>query len=318
MVTGDYQRPRWLWNRHIETIFPAKFRHAPPVRYERERITTADDDFLDLDWIRQSPENLLIISHGLEGNSQRPYVRGLASAFAAHGWSVLAWNYRGCSGEMNRRLRFYHSGATDDLATVVDHAVQRGYTRINLVGFSLGGNLTLKYLGEQRVRPRILQRAVAFSVPLHLHSSCLEIIQPHNWLYNLNFLISLRRKLRLKARQFPEIDLRPLKSISNLLQFDDVYTGPLHGFAGAVDYYERSSALPFLKQIEIPTKIINAQNDPFLSRACFPTAQQIGNSRVLLEFPHRGGHVGFAQFGTKGLYWSELKALAFLVHDRSI
>lgn len=315
MVVGAYQRPRWLWSRHLETIFPAKFRTAPLLPYERERITTTDEDFLDLDWIRQSPQNLLVISHGLEGNSQRPYVRALAHAFSTLGWSVVAWNYRGCSGEMNHKLQFYHSGATDDLAAVVDHAAGLGFARIDLAGFSLGGNLTLKYLGEPRPRPAALRRAIAFSVPMHLHSSCLEIIQPHNWIYNLNFLISLRKKLRLKALRFPEIDLRPLKKISNLLQFDDVYTGPLHGFQNAVDYYERSSALQFLPTITIPTKIINALNDPFLSARCYPTADRVANQDVQTEFPHHGGHVGFAQFGAKGLYWSELKALEFLVHD---
>jgi predicted alpha/beta-fold hydrolase len=318
MVAGTYQRPGWLWNQHLETIFPAKFRAAPRVNFQRERIDTPDGDFLDLDWVRQSSNQLLIISHGLEGNSYRPYVRGLANAVGTLGWSIVAWNYRGCSGEMNRQLRFYHSGATDDLATVVDHAVRQGYEHVHLVGFSLGGNLTLKYLGEPRSRPTAIKRALAFSVPLHLHSSCLEIIQPHNWLYNLNFLISLRRKLRLKAQQFPEIDLQPLKKISNLFQFDDVYTGPLHGFANAIDYYERSSALQYLPAIQIPTKIISAQNDPFLSPACYPTADIVRNSRIQTEFPRHGGHVGFAQFGTKGLYWSELKALEFLVHDRSL
>lgn len=315
MVIGDYQRPAWLWNCHAETIFPAKFRIAPKLPYQRERIATPDGDFLDLDWVRNSPHQLLIISHGLEGNSHRPYVRGLAQAFSAKGWSVLAWNYRGCSGELNWQPRFYHSGATDDLAVVIAHAVQHGFGRIYLAGFSLGGNLTLKYLGEPRERPSALQRAIVFSVPLHLHSSCLEIIQPRNWLYNLNFLISLRRKLRSKAAQFPHIDLRPLRDISNLLQFDDVYTGPLHGFKNAVDYYEQSSALQFLPRITIPTKIINAQNDPFLSPRCYPGAETIANQHVHTEFPRYGGHVGFAQFDAKGLYWSELKALEFFVHD---
>lgn len=315
MVAGEYQRPSLMWNRHLETIFPATFRITPAPPYERERIPTPDGDFLDLDWVHRGPEHLLIISHGLEGNSQRPYVRGLVRAFAKPGWSVLAWNYRGCSGEMNRQRRFYHSGATDDLATVVDHAASRHFRHISLAGFSLGGNLTLKYLGEPRPRPANLHRAIAFSVPLHLHSSCLELIRPHNWLYNTNFLISLRKKIRLKAAQYPDIDLRPLNKITNLFQFDDVYTGPLHGFSDAADYYARSSSLQFLPGISIPAMIINARNDPFLSARCFPAATDYQNPQVQTAYPMQGGHVGFAQFGSKGLYWSELKTLEFLVHD---
>lgn len=304
-----------MWNRHIETIFPATFRITPAPPYQRERIATPDGDFLDLDWVLRGRENLLIISHGLEGNSQRPYVRGLLRAFAERGWSILAWNYRSCSGEMNRMRRFYHSGATDDLATVVDHAARQGFIRLSLVGFSLGGNLTLKYLGETRPRPGALHRAIAFSVPLHLHSSCLELIRPTNKMYNVNFLITLRRKIRLKAARFPDIDVRPLRKISNLLQFDDVYTAPMHGFANAPDYYERSSSLQFLPAISVPVKIINAQNDPFLSGSCFPGPGDVGNPHVYTEYPAQGGHVGFAQFRVNGLYWSEQKALEFLAHD---
>lgn len=315
MVAGDYQRPALMWNRHIETIFPATFRITPAPPYQRERIATPDGDFLDLDWVLRGLENLLIVSHGLEGNSQRPYVRGLLRAFAERGWSILAWNYRSCSGEMNRMRRFYHSGATDDLATVVDHAAGKGFTRLSLVGFSLGGNLTLKYLGETRPRPRALHRAIAFSVPLHLHSSCLELIRPTNWMYNVNFLITLRRKIRLKAARFPDIDVRPLRKISNLLQFDDAYTAPMHGFADALDYYERSSSLQFLPAISLPVKIINARNDPFLSGTCFPGPGDVGNPHVHTEYPAQGGHVGFAQFSANGLYWSEQKALEFLAHD---
>jgi len=315
MVTESYRPPRGLWNRHLETIYPARFRRVRPVPYQRERINTPDGDFLDLDWIEKPTDTVCIISHGLEGNSQRPYVRGMIHAFATENQSVLAWNFRGCSGEMNRQRRFYHSGATDDLDCVIRHALTRGYTRVHLIGFSLGGNLTLKYLGEPGTKPAAIQRAIVFSVPLHLHSSCLEIIRPHNWMYNLNFLISLRQKIRLKAQRFPEIDLAPLRHIKNLFQFDDCYTGPLHGFRDAADYYQKSSALHFLPTIGIPTQIINAKNDPFLSARCYPADAEIGNPLVSALYPKRGGHVGFTQFNGNGVYWSEHKAREFLLHD---
>lgn len=316
MVANDYRRPRRLWNRHLETIFPARFRLVPPVSYRRERIDTPDGDFLDLDWVEKPSDTVVIVSHGLEGNSQRPYVRGMVRAFDAENCSVLAWNYRGCSGEINRQLRFYHSGATDDLEQVILHAVAKGYKNIFLVGFSLGGNLTLKYLGEPGVKPAALRRAVVFSVPLHLQSSCAEIIRPGNWVYNKTFLVSLRKKVYLKARRFPQIDLRPLKHIKNIFQFDNCYTAPLHGFRDAADYYAQNSALQFLGNIRIPTLLINAKNDPFLSPQCYPDAAELANPFFSAAYPQQGGHVGFTQFNGNGVYWSEHQARVFLLHDR--
>lgn len=303
-----YTPPVLLFNGHLETIYPALLRKAPSARYVRERITTADDDFLDLDWIQNEHSRLVIISHGLEGDSHRPYVRGMAAVFARHDFDVLAWNYRGCSGEVNRQLRFYHSGAIDDLARVIAHAGTRGYSKIYLVGFSLGGNLTLKYVGENPYAP--IAGAVTFSVPLHLHSSCLQIGKRANWLYEQRFLRNLKKKVRAKAALHPELDVQGLDRVTTLFEFDDAYTAPLHGFAHAVDYYERCSSLYVLKNILAPTLVVNAQNDPFLSPACFPSQAEVGN-RVVFEAPARGGHVGFAKFSTDGVYWSEERALAF-------
>ena len=147
-ITLNYKRPSLLFSRHLETIYPALFRNVD-LNYQRERIATPDDDFLDLDWLKQGSKKLIIISHGLEGNSSRAYMKGMAKASSEKGFDVIAWNFRGCSDEMNKQLRFYHSGATDDLECVVAHAQRNGYTEIYLIGFSLGGNLTLKYLGER-------------------------------------------------------------------------------------------------------------------------------------------------------------------------
>lgn len=160
----NYSPPFLLFNPHLETIYPALLRRVTLQPYQRERITTPDNDFLDLDWLKQGFKKLIIISHGLEGNTQRAYMKGMAKAGYRQGYDILTWNYRGCSEEMNKTLGFYHSGATHDLATVVGHAEASGqYTEIFLVGFSLGGNLTLKYLGEERDRPASLKKAVAFS-----------------------------------------------------------------------------------------------------------------------------------------------------------
>ncbi|MBL7850741.1 MAG: alpha/beta fold hydrolase [Cyclobacteriaceae bacterium] len=303
----SYVPPAVLFNRHLETIYPSLFRKVPFRSPRRERIFTPDDDFLDLDWYEQGSSQVVIISHGLEGNSQRSYVLGMARAFFLAGYDVLAWNYRGCSGEINRQLRFYHSGATDDLHTVVTHAASR-YGDIHLVGFSLGGNLTLKYLGEHWAHPRV-KRAVALSVPLNLHTSCLVISRPSNWIYTKRFLLSLSAKVKAKPDLARVVDVKKLDTLRTLLEFDDHFTGPLHGFSGAIDYYHRCSSIHALPHIRVPALLLNAQNDPFLSEDCYPREQF---ENVITEYPHRGGHVGFARFDRNGLYWSEMKAVAFV------
>jgi len=281
--------------------------------YTRERITTPDDDFLDIDWIKQDAKKLVIISHGLEGNTERAYIKGMAKACYTQGYDVLTWNYRGCGAELNRQLRFYHSGATDDLDIIVQHAVKSNrYAEINLIGFSLGGNLTLKYLGESRVLHGIINKGIAFSVPLNLYTSCLQISRPENILYSKRFLNSLSKKVVQKASIHTSLDIRPLTKIKTLLEFDDYFTGPVHGFKNALDYYTQSSAIRYIEHIKNPTLVVNALNDPFLSPECFPVKLLHSHPYVRLEVTTRGGHVGFTQFNKNGLYWSELRALAFL------
>ncbi len=306
----DYSPPPLLFNRHIETIYPALFRKVELKEYGRERITTPDNDFLDLFWLKKNSSNLVIISHGLEGNAHRAYIKGMAKAFYDQGYDTLAWNYRGCGEEMNKQLRFYHSGATDDLDTVIDHASSR-YEQIFLVGFSLGGNLTLKYLGEKgdHVNPKI-KKAIVFSVPMDLHSSCIQISKPTNWAYSNRFLKSLKKKVIAKAKLFPELKTDKIEAIKSLIEFDDHYTAPVHGFKNAIDYYQKCSSLYFLPTVKVQTLIVSAKNDPFLSKECFPDVSS--HSRVKFESPDHGGHVGFAQFNGNGLYWSELRALEFI------
>ncbi len=311
----NYSPPFILFNRHLETIYPALFRRVSIPVYQRERISTPDNDFLDLDWLKQGSQKLVILSHGLEGNSQRAYIKGMAKALFQGGFDVLAWNYRGCSEEMNRQIRFYHSGATDDLDVVIKHATGLRYKAISLVGFSLGGNLTLKYLGEGRTRPAMLSKAVVFSVPLDLHSSCLKISEPANWLYANRFLVSLKEKVNRKARTLPELRIAGLNKIKTLMEFDDLITGPIHGFKNALDYYAQCSSLRVVNAIQTPTCVINAANDPFLSPECFPVDLLKNHPAVHFVCPPRGGHVGFSEFGTKGLYWSERQAVAFLSND---
>lgn len=311
MNDPGYHRPQVLLNAHLETIYPALFRKVELQKPLKERINTPDDDFLDLDLYRQGAKHCIIISHGLEGNSSRAYIRGMAKAILGAGFDVIAWNYRGCSDEINRQLRFYHSGATDDLATVIGYAVTK-YSQISLIGFSLGGNLTLKYLGESPPHPAI-KKAVVYSVPMDLYTSCLEISRPGNWIYANRFLKSLKSKVRAKAAVRNDLATASLDSVNTLMAFDDLFTGPVHGFRDAMDYYTKSSSLPLLSSITVPTLVVNAKNDPFLSQACFPDAS-MASECVTLEYPDHGGHVGFARFDKKGLYWSDMRAVRFLSH----
>jgi len=312
----EYDYPKWLFNGHLQTIIPGLFRSDIPLPFERERVNTPDGDFLDLDWLKQGSENLIIISHGLEGNSRRPYMAGMARQFFSNGFDVLNWNYRGCSEELNNKPIFYHSGATYDLDFIINHA-EKPYTSVYLIGFSLGGNLTLKYLGEARNKTAKIRKAVAISVPVHLESSCQKISSGENIVYAKRFLKTLKEKVVKKAHKFPdEIPLGILRKIKTLQDFDDHYTGPLHGFKDAHDYYEQSSSLFFLEKIDVPSLILNAQNDPFLSDKCFPISLGRKLDQVWMEFPKFGGHVGFSPRKSEDIYWSEKRAFEFITGNQ--
>lgn len=310
---STYSPSSLLFNGHIETIYPAILRKFSAFNSVRHRIETPDDDFLDLDHYAHGANRIVIISHGLEGNSTRAYILGMAKKFYDEGFDVIAWNYRGCSGEINRQKIFYHSGATYDLDTVVRHAIALGYEKIFLIGFSLGGNLTLKYLGENGdgVPPQ-LQGAVTFSVPLDLHASCIQISRRENKIYANRFLRGLKKKIKLKAKKYGELNVRLLKDIHTLASFDDYFTAPLHGFENALDYYLKSSALQYLNQITRPSLIVNAKNDPFLSKECYPAEMLHDHPMVFFESPKRGGHVGFPSFNGSVFYWSENRAFEFV------
>jgi predicted alpha/beta-fold hydrolase len=316
--SDDFRSPAWLPNGHFQSIYPALFRTIKNVRYRRERVITPDQDFLDLDWAAEGPlpaKGLVILSHGLEGNSTRQYILGMVRVLVAHGYHCLAWNFRSCSGELNLQARFYHSGATDDLHFVIQHALQKGYTALHLMGFSLGGNLTLKYLGEAWPGSDHIRKAVVFSVPMDLLACSRAIEAPQNKLYLQRFLKSLKPKVASKAALFPEqIRLDDYKRVKTFFDFDDIYTGPLHGFAGAEEYYARCSSRFFVDKIQVPTLIVNAQNDPMVPYTSLPiqTIEQLPN--VQLELTREGGHCGFkAQPAPlRSAYWSEYRALRFL------
>lgn len=314
LVHSSYNPPLFFKNGHISTIYAGLIRKVNDLEQIRIRIDLPDTDFLDLDWSYASTpsKKLVIIIHGLEGSSKRAYIKGSAKILSKAGYDVCAINLRGCSGATNKLYRSYHSGATDDLRSVITHITQLDeYHSIYLHGFSLGGNLLLKYLGEKRDVPSTIKGAVAISVPCQLADSLEQLLQFKNAIYAKRFKGNLIQKLKLKQQLFPDdISDTDIENIKTLKDFDDIYTSRAHGFKDALDYYTQSSSLQFLKYIKVPTLIINALNDSFLGKDCYPINIAKNNKNIFLEMPKYGGHVGF--YGKNNFTYSEKRTLEFL------
>ncbi len=311
---NSYIPPKILFEGHLQTIYPALFRKITNLpSFEQIRITTPDEDFIDLDFYQQDSEKLVIISHGLEGSSDRPYVKGAIKSAFKSGFNVVAWNFRGCSGEMNKNARFYHSGATEDLETVIRWALSLGsYKEVVLVGYSLGGNLTLKYLGENNTTKFApVTKSIVFSVPLNLRAGSLHIGKRSNYLYSKRFLKSLIKKVKEKDKTHP-MNIHALKNAKTLYDFDNYLTAPLHGFNDANDYYEKCSAINYIKGISIKTHVINAENDPLVPIASIDLNPFISNPNVTLVLTEQGGHVGYPSLSRDFPYWSEKKLMELL------
>lgn len=310
----QYSPPWWLRNGHLQSIVPSLFRKVDSGIVERVRLDTPDNDFIDLDISRAGHRRILIVTHGLEGNSRRPYCVGMMKAGLSHGWDALAWNFRSCSGEPNRHLASYHSGQTRDLEQVINWALAQGYEQVALVGFSIGGNKTLLYLGREAIsRPDALAGAVAFSVPVDLRSSAYHLAKRRNRIYMQNFLSSFRQKLQQKNELFPgQIDMERIKTVKTFLEYDEYYTAPMNGFDSAEHYWRESSSRAVLEHIDVPTLLVNAKDDPFLTPECFPEQAAADNPFLRLEMPRYGGHVGFMSINKEQRYWSESRAIAFL------
>ncbi|WP_435413340.1 YheT family hydrolase [Psychroserpens mesophilus] len=314
ILESTYKPPFQFKNGFIATVYSGLFRKVN-LRQQRVRINTRDADFLDLDWsyTQDKSDAVMILLHGLEGHAQRPYVTATAKLFNQNGVDAVCVNFRGCSGEDNRFYHSYHSGATDDLDDVVKHCIKQGYSKIYIKGISLGGNITLKYLGEDREVPEQIKSAIAISVPVHLNGSAVELHKPKNKAFAIRFKKHLVDKLKVKIIQFPDrISVTEINSIKTLKDFDEVYTSKAHGFKDALDYYEQSSSLQFLKNIKVPTLLINALNDSFLSSECYPVKEAKHNDNLYLEMPKFGGHVGFIQ--KNNIYYNEQRALDFILN----
>ena len=318
ILSSSYtQVPLLYLNGHFETILPSIWRKIEGVHYEREKIDTPDGDFLNLDWSPVGSERLLVVSHGLEGDSQRHYARALVKLFNQQGIDVLVWNNRSCGGELNLQPVLYHHGSSQDLDTVVQHVLSSTrYSELFLAGISMGGAQTLNYLGKKGENvPSILKKAAVYSTPVHLPSSAATLRRPTNTFYARKFMGKLKKKMEAKGKQFPGLlDLDRLPQVRDFDDFDTHYTAKLHGFKDAADFYEQASPHTRIQDIGIPTLILNAKNDPLLGEECYPIAFARSSELLFLEMPERGGHTGFT-IPSSEFNYAEYRLLEFLTQS---
>jgi predicted alpha/beta-fold hydrolase len=293
-------------NPHMSTLYPYFFRKFKEYDFVRKREELPDGDFIDVDWLfNENSNKLAILLHGLEGSSKSQYIKGATELLYESDWNICAVNHRSCSGEMNRNLEMYHSGFTKDLKFILEKSCDH-YKTIIVVGYSLGGNMALKYLGEGNDVPDSLKLVVGFSVPADLEGGSMKLKKWSNKIYNLEFLRTLKIKMGIKAKQYPQINLEYLPKLKYLCDFDEYYTAPLHGFKNALDYYSQSNCKQFLSNINgIPAFLINALDDPFLSESCQPF--EIAKQSLYFHFIplQYGGHVGFTT-KEKGVFKSDI------------
>lgn len=313
---SSYPAPWWLIGGHLQTIYPAACITKPVVMYRRERWDTPDGDFVDLDFVDgQKDQPFIVLFHGLEGSSNSHYARALMSHIAALGWSGVVMHFRGCSGEINRAARFYHSGDSQEInwgiRRLAPYVRARGATKFYACGVSLGANALLRWLGESQQHANIIDAACAISAPLNLTAGGAALGRGFNMLYTRIFLQTLKQKSLRKLEQYPDLfDRDTMMQARDLYTFDNVVTAPLHGYRNTEEYWHRASACHVLNDITVPTLILNARNDPFLPAQYLPkTAAPL----VTLEQPSKGGHVGFtvAPFAG-GLDWLPKRMVAFL------
>ncbi|NIE87630.1 MULTISPECIES: alpha/beta fold hydrolase [unclassified Burkholderia] len=319
-----YVAPRWLPSNHAQTIFPALFGRRPEVSYRRERWDTPDGDFIDLDWVTHPPGGLaggepspeaplVVMFHGLEGNSDSRYARLLMAAARDLGWHGVVPHFRSCSGELNRLPRFYHLADADEVDWILRRLAARHRGPLFAVGVSLGGNVLLHWLGERRGNRSLVAAAAAVSTPLDVHAGGRAISQGFSMVYTRSFLKTLKLKGLAKLAQHPGIfDRRAMLAARTMHEFDDIVTAPLHGFAGADDYWTRATVRAKLPGIEIPTLILNARNDPFLPATALPGPADVSRA-VELDQPEHGGHVGFMTGPFPGQAdWLPLRVFGFV------
>jgi predicted alpha/beta-fold hydrolase len=308
----NYRAPWWLPGGHLQTIYPATCIEKPPVAFRRERWDTpCGQDFIDVDLVDGAPgAPCVLLFHGLEGSSDSHYARSLMAAVQARGWHGAIPHFRGCSGEPNLAPRFYHSGDTEELDWIIRRLRPLHAGPFYAAGVSLGGNVLLRWLGEQQHGAAIVDAAVAISAPLDLAAGGAALSSGMNRIYTRMFLETLKPKALAKLARYPGLfDREQLLAAHDLYSFDNVVTAPLHGYRDTDDYWHRASAKHVLPDITVPTLVLNSRNDPFLPGRHLPT---VASRTVTLDYPATGGHVGFSTGPFPGrLDWLARRILHF-------
>lgn len=298
-----YIAPAWLPGGNLQTIWPALYSRrvfGPRPQYQRERWTTPDADFVDVDWLVAAPrpsQTLLVLFHGLEGSSRSHYAEAFADFARERGMAYAVPHFRGCSGELNQGPRAYHSGDYEEIGWILQRMRQRHTGPIIAVGISLGGNALLRWAQEMgTVATQAVSAVAAVCSPIDLAAGGWAIGKGFNrWVYTRMFLNTMKPKAMQKLAQHPGLfDGKALMAARDLYEFDNVFTAPLHGFKSTEDYWARGSAKPHLHRIRIPALVVNARNDPFVPAWCLPKPSEVGPCVTLWQ-PKQGGHVGFAQ-----------------------
>lgn len=315
VAEAGFRAAWWCRSPHLQTLWPHLFRVRPRPRYRRERVELPDGDFLDLDWFGPAEtDSLVVILHGLEGSSSSHYVRALADNLAAVDLASVVMHQRGCSGEPNRLPRFYHAGETEDLRFVLEHLRSRQHGgRLYAVGFSLGGNILLKWLGQSP--ESLLDAAAAVSVPFRLDDGARRLEKGISRLYQAYLLRGMKGSVARKRRRMRHpIDPGALSKCRTFEQIDTCLTAPLHGFRDARDYYEQSSCRQYLGSVQTPTLIIHAVDDPFMTPSAVPGGAEL-STRIKLELSRRGGHCGFVEGATpfRPRYWLDRRLPDFIL-----
>jgi predicted alpha/beta-fold hydrolase len=313
IVQSDFNPRPWLRNPHVQTLWPYLVRHRSAFAARRERLELPDGDFVDLDWNVCNHGPIVVVLHGLSGSIRSHYAKGILSAMQHRGIRAVLMNFRGASGEPNRLPRGYHAGDTGDLSTVMATLRAREpRTPVAAVGFSLGGNVLLKWLGEQRAQAGVFA-AAAVSVPFDLARTTDRLTRGFSRLYQWHILKCLKQDLAIKARRVPmPVDIAGLTRISTFRQFDDLITAPLHGFDDAAAYYDYAGAGRYLSTIAVPTLILHALDDPFIPASALPSEHRLSATTTLEIAPH-GGHVGFVEeLAGVAAHWLENRLVSFL------
>ncbi|MGO3181549.1 MAG: YheT family hydrolase [Aequorivita sp.] len=309
---SSYETDFIFQNGHISTIYSGIIRKMEAPAYQRKRLTLSDGDFLLIDYILQDPKKVIILCHGLEGNSRKNYNNACANFFIEKGYSVFAWNNRSCGGEMNLLPKLYHHASIGDLEAVIDHVVAEGFDEIFLVGFSMGGDQILNYLGRKK-SPEKVKAAVAISAPFQLKSSAEKIQGGISKIYLSRFIRKIRAKIQYKEQQFP--DLISEETSKHMKSFEDVvdrFIVPVHGdYDGIQDYYKKASPGYSIDGIKTPVLVINAWDDPILGKEDHPVELAKQHNYLFLETPHHGGHCAFPLKISKHPY-SVVRAFEFI------